>query len=582
VGQANSDIQAIMARIALAYPDAAGGLGAEVVSLREQLTGPVRRPLLILVVAVCFVLLIACANIAGVLLSRATARRREIAVRAALGASRWRIVRQLLTESVLLGAAGGLLGTMLAVFTFSFLRQLIPAGLRDATSLELNLPVLIFSLAVSLLAGVFFGLAPALLASRTNLNSALKQGSDRTGFGAGQPWLRNMFVIGQVTLSLVLLIAAGLLIQTLFKLRGQYSELRPENVLTVRTQLSENRYSEHPKRSAFYSQVLDRVQRLPGVLAAGYTTTVPLVWKGGANGLTLEGRQQAPGLGWNANHRQISPDYFRAVGISLRQGRTFTNADTEDAQPVSIINETMAREYWPGENPIMKRFKAGSADSEAPWLTVVGVVSDVRQMGADAPVKPEMYVPYRQASFYRFFTPRDLVIRTAVPPSSLVPSVRQAIYEIDPYQPLSDIRTLDEVLGRETAQRRVGMILLSVFAGVALLLSALGIYGVLSYFVVQHTPEIGIRMALGANPIDVLRLVVGKGMRLAFAGVAAGLICAFMLTRLMQSVLYGVSATDPLTFCLIAVLLILVALAACLIPARRAAKLDPMIALRFE
>jgi len=330
------------------------------------------------------------------------------------------------------------------------------------------------------------------------------------------------------------------------------------------------------------------VRSLPGVEAAGYTTAVPLTRKGGANGLSLEGRDNGPGASWNANHRQVSPDFFRAMGMSLREGRDFEERDDAGAPAVAAVNETMARSYWPGESALGKRFKVGAPDSKEPWLTIVAVVSDVRQMGADAPVKAELYVPFRQAAPfwksapYSFFTPRDLVIRASVPPSSLVPAVREAVGEIDPYQPVAGARTMDEVLGRETAQRRVGVTLLAAFAALALLLSALGIYGVLAFFVVQHTPEIGVRVALGARPSDVLRLVVGRGMKLALAGVGLGLLGALALTRLMKSLLFGVSAADPLTYFLIALLLTLVAFLACLIPARRATKVDPMVALRYE
>ncbi len=582
VAQANADIQAITHRIAAAYPDDADGLSATVIPLHEQLAGDVRRPLTMLLVAVGFVLLIACANIAGVLLSRAAARQREMALRAALGASRWRIMQQLLTESVLLGGLGGGLGLLLSWWTFAFLQQLIPAGLRASATLELDLPVLGFTLVLSLLAGVLFGLAPALQASKIDLNEAIKQGSGRTGSSPTQRRLRSTFVVAEVALAMVLLVGAGLLIQTLSKLRGQYAELHPDNVLTVRTLLMGDRYREHPQRVGFYDHVLERVRHLPGVLSAGYTTAVPLVWKGGANGLTLEGRAAEPNVNWNANHRQISPDYFQAVGIALRQGRFFNEQDDARAVPVVIINETMARQYWPGQSPIPKRFKIGGMGSTNPWLTIVGVVADIRQMGADVPVKAEMYVPYWQAPLQAAFAPRDLVIRTAVEPESIVAAVRQVIREVDPYQPLSNIRTMNEVLSREMAQRRLGMILLMGFAGLALLLAALGIYGVLSYFVVQHTPEIGVRMALGAQGRDVLRLVIGKGMRLALIGVGVGLIGAFVLTRLMQSLLFEVEATDPLTYGLIAALLTLVAFVACYIPARRATRVDPLVALRQE
>ena len=587
IAQAEADVKAITARIAEAYPEEAAGVSAEVVPLREYLAGGSRASLLMLLAAVALVLLIACANVAGVLLSRAAARRREMAVRAALGASRWRIVRQLLAESVLLGGAGGALGLLLALWAFAFLGQLVPAGMREMAEPRLDLSVLFFTLAVSLLAGVAFGLAPALQASKTDLGESLKQAGGRGSAGAGKS-LRGAFVVSQVALSLVLLVGAGLLFQTLQRMRGQYTELRPESVLTARTQLAENRYREPARRASFYDGVLERVRALPGVVAAGYTTAVPLTRKGGSNGLSLEGRDNGPGAAWNANHRQVSPDFFRAMGINLREGRDFDARDDDGAPAVAAVNETMARSFWPGESALGKRFKVGAADSKQPWLTVVAVVSDVRQMGADAPVKAEMYVPYGQAAAhwksapYSFFTPRDLVVRASVPPETLAPSVREAVREVDPHQPVASVRTMDEVLGRETAQRRVGVILLGAFAGLALLLSALGIYGVLAFFVVQHTPEIGVRVALGARPSDVLRLVVGRGMRLALLGVGLGLAGALALTRLMKSLLFGVSAADPLTYVVLALLLTAVALLACLLPARRATKVDPMVALRYE
>jgi predicted permease len=582
--QANADIQAITHRIAVAYPEQAEGLSAAVVPLREQLAGGMRRPLMMLLVAVGFVLLIACANIAGVLLARAAARQREIAVRAALGASRWRIIRQLLTESLLLGLLGGGLGVLFAMWTLAFLQQLIPTGMREMATLTLDLPVLGFTLGISLLAGVIFGLAPALQASKTDLNDALKSGSARTGVGVGQRWLRSGFVVAQMALALVLLVGAGLLIQTLAQLRGQYAGLQPDNVLTLRTQLSGGNYREHGQRVAFYDAVLARVKALPGVAAAGYTTAVPLTGMT-SNGLSLEGRQAEPNTSWNAVHRQISPDYFQAMGLALRQGRAFNERDNERAMPVAVVNETMARQFWPGEDPLGKRFKVGPTEGPTPWLTVVGVVADVRQMGVDVPVKAEMYVPYWQAGQptpYTLFVPRDLVIRATVEPASLAPAVRQAIREVDPNQPIANLRTMDEVLGRVTAQRRLWMILLTAFAALGLLLAALGIYGVLSYFVVQHTPEIGVRMALGAQPADVLKLVIGRGMKLALAGIGVGLAGAFLLTRAMSSMLFGVSAIDPLTFAGVAALLASVAFLACYLPARRATKVDPMVALRYE
>jgi predicted permease len=583
--QADADIDAITARIAAAYPNEAPDMRGTVVPLRDELVGDARRPLAMLLGAVGLVLLIACANPAGMLLARAAARRREIAVRSALGAGRLRIVRQLLTESLLLGAAGGLLGLLLAVWSFAFLRQLVPAGMQAATELHLDAPVLLFTLLVSVLAGLGFGLAPAVQASRADLNEALKSSTARSGFG-GRSRLRDAFVVAQVALSLVLLVGAGLLVKTLSRLRGQYDDLRPESVLTVRTQLSDGKYEEQARRTDFYERVLARVRQLPGVEAAGYATAVPLAWKGGMNGILIEGKQPTPGLAWNAMHRQATPDYFRAVGLRVKEGRAFADSDNETAMPVAVINETMARLYWPGETVVGRRFKVappgGRDDGSRPWLSIVGVVADVRQMGADAPVKAEMYIPQRQAGAYPFHAPRDLVVRASVEPQSLAPAVRAAVREADPAQPVSLVRTMEEVLGRETAERRLGATLVLSFAALALLLSALGIYGVLAYFVTQHVPEIGVRLALGARPADILGLVLRRGMTLAAAGLALGLAGALALTRLMRGLLYGVSAADPLTYAAVAALIAAVALAACLIPARRAMKIDPMEALRYE
>ncbi|MDT5156915.1 MAG: hypothetical protein QOH51_1272 [Acidobacteriota bacterium] len=580
--QADADIKTIMARISRDHPDEAAELGANVQPLREQLAGDVRRPLMMLLVAVAFVLLIACANIAGLLLSRSVARRREIAIRIALGASRWRVVRQLLTESALLSLSGGVLGLLLALWSFAFLQQLIPQTMALSTSLGIDGKVLGFTLVISLLTGTVFGLAPALQASKAGPGEALKQGGGRGGVGAGSRRLRNAFVVSEVALALVLLVGAGLLIQSLKKLRGQYSGIRPENVLTLRTILPENKYTEHAQRQAFYDAVLERVRRLPGVVSAGYTTTVPLTWKGGTSGFTVEGRAPERGMGNDANHRQVTADYLQTLGIPLKQGRYLQESDGPQSQPVVVINEAMARAYWPGQDALGKRFKVGGPDAKRPWLTIVGVVADVRQMGLDAPVKAEMYLPYRQVEYQQWFAPGYLVIRTSVEPAGLIAAVRREVYAVDPGQPVSNVQTMAEILSDESAQRQVGMTLLGVFAALALALSSLGIYGVLSFFVAQHMQEIGVRLALGAQPVSILALVLRKGMTLALAGVGLGLCGAFALTRLMQSQLFGVSPNDPLTYAGFALLLTLVALAACYMPARRATKVDPMVALRYE
>jgi predicted permease len=585
LSQAQADIQTIQQRISHDYPDEAGRLGAFVVPLREELAGDVRRPLILLLGAVGFVLLIACANIASLLLSRTATRRKELALRAALGAGRGRILRQLLTESVVLAGVGGLLGMFFAIWSFSFLRQLIPEGMALTTKLSLDWQMLGFTMLISLLTGIFFGLMPAWQATRLNLNEALKQGGGRTSFSASGNRLRNVLVSSEVALALVLLIGASLLLQTFFTLRKQYSMLEAKNVLTLRTQLPRSKYGELAKRSAFYDDALSRVQALPGVLSAGYTTTIPLVWKGGTSGFSPEGltveQAKAGGLSYDANHRQISAGYMRTMGIPIVRGRSFDERDNAQAMRVALVNETMAREYWRGQDAIGKRFVLGDPDEKKAWITVVGIAADVRQMGLDAPVKAEMYFPYQQAG-ERFYTPRDLVIRTAVDPLSLVAAVRREIRAVDADQPVSNVRTMDDVLGKEIAPRRIAMTLLMTFAGLALLLASIGIYGVLSYFVAQSTPEIGVRLALGARQADVLRLVVGRGMKLAAVGLAIGLVASFLLTRLMASLLFGVSASDPTTFSAVSGLLMLVALLACYIPARRATKVDPLVALRYE
>jgi len=352
--------------------------------------------------------------------------------------------------------------------------------------------------------------------------------------------------------------------------------------LPLRTQLPDAKYSQLPRRTEFYDQVLARVKSLPGVVSAGFTTSVPLAWKGGTNSFIPEGRQPEPGVVYDANFRQISEDYFATIGLELKQGRTFAESDNTQSIRVAVVNETMARQYWPGTEAVGKRLKLGGPNSPAPWTTIVGIVADVRQMATDAPVKAEMYFPYRQIAANAFFRPRDLVIRTSVEPASLVSAVRREVHAVDSDQPVSDVRTMDDILDEETSTRELGMLLLAAFAGLALLLATLGIYGVLSFFVSQRTQEIGLQVALGARAGHILGVVLKKGMTLAVAGLCIGLVASLGLTRLMRSLLYGVSASDPLTFAGVAVVLFAVALLACYLPARCAMKVDPIIALRYE
>ena len=581
--QAQADMNAVMRRITTDHPRETfdGKIGALVMPLREQLAGDARGSLVVLLVAVAFVLLIACANVAGLLLARAVGRRREVALRMALGAGRARVIRQLLTESLLLSLVAGLLGTFLAYWSFSFLQGLVPAEMALTTTLTLDTRILAFTILVSIITGIVFGLVPALQAARVDLNEALKQGGTRAT-SSGR--LRNALIVFEVALSVVLLIGAGLLMQTLFQIFRQYSILQPEKILTMRTELPRKKTRDLQQRNQFLQQVLERVEHLPGVDAAGYTTSVPLLWKGGTSGFYPEGlKSPIPGMAYDANDRQVSANYLQTMNIPLRQGRYFDERDNAQAIPVAIINETMAREYWPGENALGRRFKLGDPDDkESPWRQIVGIVADVRQMGLDEPVKAEMYFPYEQVKDESFYTPRDLVIRTNGDTSNLVGPVRQAIREVDPDQPVSNVATMAEVLGTEAAQRRMGMIMLVGFAALALLLASLGIYGVLAYFVTLHTSEIGVRQALGATPRNILFMVLRKGMGLTLLGVVIGLGFSFLLTRLMRSLLFGVKASDPLTFVTVPLVLGLVALLACLIPARRATRIDPLVALRYE
>ncbi len=581
VAQADADVKAIAARISREFPDGARELKSYVLPLRDELVGDARQPLLLLSLAIASVLLIACANIAGLLLARAASRQREIAVRMALGAGRGRLVRQLMTESVVLAMLGVVPGLFVAFWALGFLEQLVPAGLVLAVQPGLDARALLCAIGLSLATGLLFGLVPALQTARVDAIEPLRQG--RSAGHAGPRRMRDALIVGEVAATLVLVVGAGLLGQALYRMRYVDLGLRPEGLLTLRTVLPEQKYGEGSRRAAFYEGVLERVRQVPGVVSAGYGTSVPLEWKGGTNGFTPEGfTRPEPGLSYDANDRQVSVDFLKALGIPLKRGRAFENTDRAESLKVALVNETMARQYWPGQDAIGKRFKLADPESDVPWVTIVGVVGDVRQMGLDAPVKAEMYLPYSQADDQPWFAPRDLAVRTRVAPMSLVAAVKQAVAAADPEQAVSNIRTFDEILDEQVVQRRLGATLLSAFAALALLLASLGIYGVLSYFVAQHTPEIGVRVALGATAADIGKLVLGRGLGLVLSGVALGTLGGVALTRLLSSLLYGVSATDPATFAAAGALIVALALVASWIPARRAIRVDPTVAMRAE
>jgi putative ABC transport system permease protein len=575
-----ANLQTIGARVAQQHPGEERWRAARpvVIPLGERIAGEARRPLLLLLIAVGVVLLIACANLASLLLARGAGRRHEIALRGALGASRGRIVRQLLAESLVLSTLGLAVGLLLARWTFSFLEQLVPPAMTLFAHPALDRRTVAVAGGLALATSVLFGLAPALQAARMALGDALRSGR-RTVSGTHG---RGALVVAEVALTLVLLVAAGLLLQTFHRMRYADLGIRPDHVLTVRTALPLERYSEPARRRAFYDRVLASVERLPGVVGAGYTTSVPLEWKGGTSNFAIEGRVCDPAMSCDANHRQVSTGYLRAIGTPLRSGRFFDWRDQAGTQPVVIVNETMAQRYWPGEDVIGRRIRLDQPEDVDRWLTIIGVVGDVRQMGLEAPPRPEMYIPYQQIDTQPWFAPRDLVVRGAGDTVNLTGAIKAQVHAVDDALAVSNVRTLDEVLDEDVAARRVGTTLLLAFAALAVLLAIVGIYGVIAYFVAQHVPEMGVRIALGAQASDILRLVVGKGLKLAAAGVALGTMAALATARLMSSLLYGVNGSG-VTACVVAgALLLVLALAASYIPGRRAIGTDPIVALRAE
>jgi putative ABC transport system permease protein len=578
--QAQAELNTITARLKQQYPDVVKTDASVVVSLHEQMVGDIKPALLVLLGAVGFVLLVACANVANLLLARAAVRRKEIALRTALGAGRLRLVRQFLTESVLLAALGGAAGLLLSFWGVNLLKSFIPENISEVKSISVDARVLVFTLVVSLLTGLIFGLVPAAHATKLDLNEMLKEGGRDSSSGRGGNRVRGLLVIAEVAVSLILLIGAGLLINSFLRLRNLDPGFRADNLLTMSVVLPQQKYPDHARRSAFFSELTSRVGALPGVRSAAVTNWIPLTMQGDTFGISVEGRPDpGPDKRPDVITRVISPGYFDTMGIRLTRGRQFDERlDKVDTTPVAVVSETMARRLWPGEDPLGKRIQPGSADPDG-WIEVVGVVNDVRQLDLTSEPRLQMYLPYVQ---FQWFVPRRLVVKTDVEPASLAAAVRKAVWELDKDQPVSDVRTMEEVLSGSIARQRFSTLLLGIFAALALALAAVGIYGVMSYAVAQRTREIGIRMALGAQAGSVLRLMIGQGLKLASAGVVLGLAGALLLTRLMSSMLFGVSATDPLTLVTISLVLVGVALLASYIPARRAARVDPLVALRYE
>ena len=575
--QAAEQMSAIAARLEQQYPEAQTGRGVRVARYEERITGGlVRTILLVLLGAVGFVLLIACTNVANLLLARAAGRYREIAVRMALGAGAIRLVRQFLTEGLLLSAAGGALGVAVAWLGLDLLGKLAFAFVPRSSEIRLDSRVLLFTLLVSVLTGVVFGVAPAVQAVRTNVQDALKDGSNSSSLGMGGGWMRSALVVTEVAAAFVLLIGAGLLINSFARLVSVSHGVNPENLLTARLSLPQEKYPDADSRRRFHEQVLARVSTIPGVEAAGLTSHLSIEQYGTNGNVPVEGKTYPPNQEPIAETRAVSPDYFRAMGMRLLRGRTFDGRDTADAPPGIVINEAMARALWPGEDPVGKR-----VFGRPTWVPVIGVVSDVKNRGLTNPPFPELYWNYRQGGGGMLGNV-TLAVRSRLDAASLAAAVRREVQAVDPGQPVFNVQTMQAVIDATVSDRRLMMTLIGALAAISLALAVVGIYGVMSYTVAQHTREIGIRMALGAQRRDIYRLVVGKGLVLTAVGLALGLAASFGLTRFLESLLFEVKATDPLTFAGVALLLLAVALAACLVPARRATRVDPMVALRYE
>jgi predicted permease len=569
LAQGKTELETIMQRLAPTLPASRKKWGITLIPLHEQVVGKISSTLWILFGAVGFVLLIACVNVANLLLTRAAARQKEITIRLALGAGRLRIVRQLLTESLLLAMIGGGAGSMLAIWAVKLASVSILTGLPRAEEVTVDGWVLLFTLLISVITGVIFGVAPALRAANPNLNETLKEGGRQASGSRSR--LRNVLVVAEIALSLVLLVGAGLLVKSFWRLQNVNPGFDPHNLLTMQVTLPKAQYPNTVQQNAFVQQTLQRIETLPGVQSVAATINLPLVGTWGM-GYRVLGHDNSPNqIADNAN---ITPNYFRTMGISMLKGRDFSDLDATNAPPVIIISEALARKHFPGENPLGQRINAGISRE------IVGVVADVKPRGLELAAKPQIYLPYAQkptiASFVTF------TIRTEPAPLSLTGAVEKEIRNLDKDLPIANIRSMEQIVATSLGQRRLTMLLLGVFADLAVVLAAIGIYGVVAYSVAQRTQELGIRMALGAQSKDVLALVLRQGMKLALLGVALGLVGAFWLTGLLKDLLFGVRATDPLTFVALASLLLTVALLACYIPARKATKVDPMAALRRD
>ncbi len=574
IQQAQTELDGIAKQLEREYSDYNKGWGVNLVPMHAQIVGDIRPVLLVLLAAVAFILLIACANVANLLLARAAARQKELALRAALGAGRMRLVRQMLTESVLLAVMGGALGVFLAYWGVQLLVALAPDNIPRLREITIDPRVLGFTFAVSLLTGLIFGLVPALQSSRPDLNDALKEGA--RGSSGGNRLVRNLFVVTEMALALILLVGAGLMLRSFSQLHQVKTGFDTDNVLTLRVQLPMAKYREPQQRAEFFKRAQERLATLPGVKSVGAISYLPLTGLASSTVFNLAGQPELPpNESPGTEVRIITPGYFSAMGIPLVKGRTFDERDGADSR-VLIINETMARKFFPGQDPIGQRLIVNWEPKVAD--EIVGVVGDVKETALAEEANPAIYWPHPREP-YQFM---NFVLRAAIDSARLSAAATKEIHALDPDQPVSDIRTLDQVVAKSIARPRFNALLLAIFAGVALVLASVGIYGVMNYSATQRTQEIGIRMALGAKPTDILRLVVGYGMKLALIGIVIGVIASLALTRVMANLLFGITATDVPTFLCVSFLLTVVALLANYIPARRATRIDPVRSLRYE
>jgi putative ABC transport system permease protein len=583
LAQARSEMEGIAARLAKQYPAPNDQFGIRLRSIRDAFVGNLRTEVLVLFTAVVFVLLIACANVANLLLVRGASRTKEMALRMALGASRGRIIHQMLTESFVLALLGGTLGLGFALIGIRIITRLIPQEMLVGASIGLDSAVLIFTAGVVVLATFVFSMAPTSHCTKSDLQVELKEGGRTANVGTDRNHIRGVLTVMEMSLALVLLVGAGLMVKSLHRLIKVNPGFQPDRVLTMEMYLSSQRYSKDPAVLRFWQQVLDGVRALPDVESAALGTNIPLTDSHGRTDITIEGMTlPKPGSFPHPDVHTVSPDYIRTMGMTLEHGRAFTDADDEHTPLVALVNDKLARQYWPEQDPIGKRFMWGqfnpTSKNPPKWVTVVGVVDDTKLYGLANPARLEVYDAFRQD----INNDMDLVVRSRIDSSALTSEIRSVVAYVDKDEPIFAIATMNKLVSHDVSAPRLALILLGLLSALAVVLAAIGVYGVVSYSVARRTHEIGVRMTLGAQPRDVLRMVLSQGGKMAASGIAIGIVGAFGLTRLMSSLLFSVDASDPATFTAVAILLVLVAMFACYIPARRAMRVDPMVALRYE